>query len=48
MINRAAQFAPFSALNGHNDAIKKTEKAVADSFNEIEEEPMPYGDEYTE
>lgn len=39
MINRAAQFAPFSALNGHNDAIKKTEKAVADSFNEIEEEP---------
>lgn len=25
MINRAAQFAPFSALNGHNDAIKETE-----------------------
>ena len=25
MYNRAAQFAPFSALNGHNEAIRETE-----------------------
>lgn len=25
MYDRAAQFAPFSALNGHNDAIRETE-----------------------
>ena len=25
MYNRAAQFAPFSALNGHDDAIRETE-----------------------
>lgn len=30
---RAAQFAPFAALNGHEDAIKQTEQQHVDSFN---------------
>ena len=27
MWNRAAQFAPFAALNGHSSALKETEQA---------------------
>lgn len=30
---RAAQFAPFAALSGHKDIIKKTEKLVEDSMD---------------
>jgi hypothetical protein len=37
LINRAAQFAPFSALNGHNDAIRETAR-LTDSRPEIDEE----------
>ncbi len=33
MLARAAQFAPFAALNGHEDAIKQTEQQHVDSFN---------------
>ena len=33
MINRAAQFAPFSALNGHSEAIEKTELSNAEQYN---------------
>lgn len=33
MLARAAQFAPFAALNGHGDAIKQTEQQHVDSFN---------------
>ena len=29
LIDRAAQFAPFAALTGHADAIKKTEQMAA-------------------
>lgn len=29
---RAAQFAPFAALNGHEDAIKQTEREHVDSL----------------
>ena len=28
MWNRAAQFAPFAALNGHNSALMETEKHI--------------------
>ncbi len=39
MINRAAQFAPFSALTGHGDAIRKTarlteEEVESDGYEE--------------
>ena len=39
MINRAAQFAPFSALAGHGDAIRKTarlteEEVESDGYEE--------------
>lgn len=33
MLARAAQFAPFAALNGHEDAIKQTEQEHVDAFN---------------
>ena len=29
---RAAQFAPFAALTGHDDAIRKTAEVVAESY----------------
>ena len=39
MWNRAAQFAPFAALNGHNSALKETEQTNEgvsfDSINDI-------------
>lgn len=39
MWNRASQFAPFAALNGHNSALKETEQANEgvsfDSINDI-------------
>lgn len=38
MYQRAAQFAPFSALTGHNDAIRKTAQLEASKFEENEEE----------
>lgn len=34
--NRAAQFAPFAALTGHNEAIKETAR-VTDEFIELDE-----------
>lgn len=34
MYNRAAQFAPFAALTGHNEAIAKTAKKNEESFEE--------------
>lgn len=30
---RAAQFAPFAALSGHKDVIKKTEKLMEESLD---------------
>lgn len=36
MRNRAAQFAPFAALSGHNDAIQETAR-YTDDFQEIDE-----------
>lgn len=36
MRNRAAQFAPFAALSGHNDAIQETARHT-DDFQEIDE-----------
>lgn len=32
MMARAAQFAPFSALTGYSNEIKKTEKRVLDNY----------------
>ncbi|MBR4645429.1 MAG: hypothetical protein IKO73_09850 [Bacteroidaceae bacterium] len=37
MWNRAAQFAPFAALSGHDEAIKETAKENELSFKEKEE-----------
>jgi hypothetical protein len=37
MWNRAAQFAPFAALSGHDEAIKETTKENEISFREKEE-----------
>ena len=37
MWNRAAQFAPFAALSGHEEAIKETAKENEISFREKEE-----------
>ena len=37
MWNRAAQFAPFAALSGHDEAIKETTKENEISFKEKEE-----------
>jgi hypothetical protein len=34
MWNRAAQFAPFAALTGYEDAIKDTAQENADSYDE--------------
>ena len=35
MINRAAQFAPFSALNGHSEAVDKSAR-VSGGFVELD------------
>lgn len=37
IINRAAQFAPFSALPGHNDAVKETER-LTETYHSLYEE----------
>ena len=37
MINRAAQFAPFAALSGHEDAIAETMR-ITENFKELSEE----------
>lgn len=37
--NRAAQFSPFAALTGHNEAIKETER-LTDSKIELEEDAI--------
>lgn len=37
MWNRAAQFAPFAALSGHEEAIKETAKENENCFREKEE-----------
>ncbi len=33
MEDRAMQFAPFAALNGHEDAIKQAERQIGMDFN---------------
>lgn len=33
MVNRAAQFASFAALNGHKDAIEMTAACNEDTYN---------------
>lgn len=37
LLSRAAQFSPFAALTGHNDAIQETAR-LTDSFIELSEE----------
>jgi len=37
MYQRAAQFAPFAALTGHEEAIEQTAKDHAESFEQDEE-----------
>ena len=39
MENRAAQFSPFAALTGHNEAIKETER-LTDSKIELEQDAI--------
>lgn len=36
MLDRAAQFAPFAALTGHDSAIRETEKRSLDRLNKSE------------
>ncbi|MCX4361409.1 YolD-like family protein [Mucispirillum schaedleri] len=38
VLNRAAQFAPFSALPGHSEAVKETERITETSYSLDEEE----------
>lgn len=38
MLSRAAQFAPFAALNGHGDAIRQTEQKHTESFDDAYED----------
>lgn len=44
ILNRAAQFAPFSALPGHNDAVKETERLteIYLSLDDEEKERINY------
>ena len=44
LYNRAAQFAPFAALTGHGEAIRKTAEDVADSYEK--EAPIPEDPHY--
>lgn len=37
ILNRAAQFAPFSALPGHSDAVSETER-LTETYNPLDEE----------
>lgn len=39
MEDRAAQFAPFAALTGHGEAIKKTAEGVAESYEKDDNVP---------
>jgi hypothetical protein len=41
MHDRAAQFSPFAALTGHEEAIEETAKEFTDTF---EEPNLPYDD----
>ena len=44
MLERAAQFAPFAALTGHGEAIRRTAENVAESYEKAEAGPEePYG-----
>lgn len=43
-LNRAAQFSPFAALTGHEDAIRETAR-LTDSFVELEEDQKNQLDE---
>lgn len=38
MYNRAAQFAPFAALNGHDEAIKQTAAKNLERYSQPDEE----------
>lgn len=42
-LNRAAQFSPFAALTGHEDAIKETAR-LTDSFIELDEDKKEHLD----
>lgn len=44
LLNRAAQFSPFAALTGHEDAIKETAR-LTDSFVELDEDRKEQLDE---
>lgn len=52
MESRAAQFAPFAALGGHNEAISETARRNEKSYERINDENMPsidgltYNNEY--
>ena len=35
MWNRAAQFAPFAAVSGHEDAIKSTMEKIQEDFEQV-------------
>lgn len=41
MRNRAAQFAPFAALSGHDDAIRETQR-LTETFKELSENEKNY------
>lgn len=41
--DRAAQFAPFAALSGHREAVRRTEKRVEDSYSaETDNDKEPF------
>lgn len=40
MDNRAAQFAPFSALSGHDEAINETARLTSEKFEPSAEEQI--------
>ena len=43
-IDRAAQFSPFAALTGHNEAVKETER-LTEGFVELDENVKAFLDE---
>ena len=45
MYQRAAQFAPFAALTGHDAAIRNTAKQVEENYDKDEPDD-PFGDAY--
>ncbi len=41
MLDRAAQFQPFRALSGYEDAVQETAKEAAEKADRIETEDFP-------